>query len=248
MTWTSFGASALASFLASLVEFVEALTIVLAVGAVRGWRGSLAGAGAGFVALVAIAAVFGPALTHIPIEGVQIVVGALLLLFGLRWLRKAILSFAGVIALHDEAKAYAEERAEMSRLDAVIAVYDPIAFAASFKAVMLEGIEVVFIVVAVSAGGAALAPASAGALAALLVVVALGFALRRPLENVPENALKFVVGVMLTAFGLFWIGEGIGAEWPGGDAALPGLVVALLAVSLVTARAARHFASSLQSA
>jgi uncharacterized membrane protein len=229
--WTGASGSALAAFLASLVEFVEALTIVLAVGVTRGWRGSLAGAALGFAALALLVAIFGPALALLPVQAVQIVVGALLLLFGLRWLRKAILRAAGIIPLHDEAKTYAQETASLSRLGAAAAAYDPVAVATSFKAVMLEGVEVVFIVVAVSAGGATLAPAIVGAGLALAIVVALGFALRRPVERVPENVLKFVVGVLLTAFGLFWIGEGMGAAWPGGDLSLPALALGLLVVS-----------------
>ncbi len=239
---TQSGGPALAAFLASLVEFIEALTIVLAVGVVRGWRGALAGAGLGFLLLAALILVFGPALTRIPLSSLQIVVGALLLLFGLRWLRKAMLRAAGVIPLHDEALAYEKETRRLSSLGALTAGYDPVAVATSFKAVVLEGVEVVFIVVAVSVHGAGFAPAIAGAGLALLVVVALGAALRRPLETIPENALKFAVGVLISAFGLFWLGEGFGAEWPAGDAALPALILGMLAVGLAGAAGARRLA------
>jgi uncharacterized membrane protein len=237
--WTHAGASAVAAFLASLVEFVEALTVVLAVGVVRGWRGSLAGAALGLGVLVVLTAALGPALTRIPLHVVQLVVGALLLLFGLRWLRKAILRATGVIPLHDETASYAKETAELSRFGAAVSAFDRIAVATSFKIVMLEGIEVVFIVIAIGAGGALLVPAAAGAGLALVVVVALGFLLHRPVATVPENTLKFVVGVLLTAFGTFWLGEGIGAAWPGEDWSLLALIVGFLVTAVVGVGLAR---------
>lgn len=242
--WTHAGASA-AAFLASLVEFIEALTVVLAVGAVRGWRGSLAGAGLGLAVLLGLTAALGPALTHIPLTIVQLVVGALLLLFGLRWLRKAILRAAGIIPLHDEAAAYAKETAALGRFGGAVSALDGIAVATSFKIVMLEGIEVVFIVIAIGARGDLLMPAAAGAGLALLLVIALGFLLHRPIAMVPENTLKFVVGVLLTAFGTFWVGEGVGTAWPGADWSLPGLVAgffltALLCVGLARTAVARR--------
>ena len=229
--WTHASASAVAAFLASLVEFVEALTVVLAVGAVRGWRGALIGAGLGLAVLIVLTAVFGPALTHIPLNVVQIVVGGLLLLFGLRWLRKAILRAAGVIPLHDEAAVYTKQTADLGRLGSAVAALDAIAIGTAFKIVLLEGIEVVFIVIAVGAGGF-LMPAAAGAAAALLLVVALGLVLHRPLATIPENALKFTVGVLLTAFGAFWVGEGIGADWPGTDWSLLALLAGFALVAL----------------
>ena len=237
--WTHAGASAVAAFLASLVEFVEALTVVLAVGVVRGWRGSLAGAGLGLGVLVVLTAALGPALTRIPLHVVQLVVGALLLLFGLRWLRKAILRATGVIPLHDETASYAKETAELSRFAAAVSAFDRIAVATSFKIVMLEGIEVVFIVIAIGAGGALLVPAAAGAGLALVVVVALGFLLHRPVATVPENTLKFIVGVLLTAFGTFWLGEGIGAAWPGEDWSLLALIAGFLVTAVVGVGLAR---------
>ena len=230
--WTQAGASAAAAFLASMVEFIEALTVVLAVGAVRGWSGSLAGAGLGLVVLVALTAALGPALT-------QLGVGALLLLFGLRWLRKAILRAAGVIPLHDEVAIYASETAKLQRLFSAAATFDGVAVATSFKIVMLEGIEVVFIVIAIGASGRFLAPAAAGAGAALLVVIALGVLLHRPIATVPENTLKFVVGVLLSAFGTFWLGEGIGAAWPGADWSLPALVAGYFVAALLYVRMAQ---------
>jgi uncharacterized membrane protein len=232
----------LASFLASFVEFVEALTVVLAVGMVRGWRPALVGTGLAFAVLLALVIGVGPALTRIPLDLVQIVVGTLLLLFGLRWLRKAILRAAGVIALHDEETAFTEQTANMRRHARNLSALDKIAVTAAFKIVMLEGIEVVFIVIAIGAAGRMLLPASVGAVAALLVVIALGLVLHRPLARVPENAVKFIVGVLLSAFGTFWAGEGIGVVWSGGDATLLALmagffIAALLLVPLARGRA-----------
>jgi uncharacterized membrane protein len=221
-----------AAFLGSLVEAVEALTIVLAVASVRGWRPAALGAAAGLGLLALIVAVLGPLLGHVPLHILQLMIGVLLLLFGMRWLRKAILRAAGIIPLHDEEAAYAAGTAELrehrTRLDWLAGL-------ASFKAVLLEGLEVVFIVIAVGGGRGLLLPASVGALAACGLVAIAGFALRRPLSRVPENTLKLAVGVMLSAFGVFWTGEGLGIAWPGADLAIVGfaalfLLVALLAV------------------
>jgi uncharacterized membrane protein len=248
INWAHAGPSILAAFLASLVEFVEALTVVLAVGSVRGWRSALSGAAVAVAVLLALIAVVGSALTRIPLDVIQLIVGTLLLLFGLRWLRKAILRSAGVIALHDENAAFAEQAEAMRKIGGG-GGWDKIAFATSFQITMLEGTEVVFIVIAIGAGGTGLLlPASLGALAALLVVVALGLAIHRPLANVPENALKFVVGVLLSAFGTFWVGEGIGLIWPGADWSILALIVgflatALAAVPLCRARAGNHAVS-----
>ena len=226
--WTTL----VASFLASLVECVEALTVVLAVGSVRGWPSALAGAAAGLGVLAAIVAAVGPALTRIPLHLVQLFIGAMILLFGLRWLRKAILRAAGLIALHDEEAAFAKEAAEL-RGAGVARGWDKLAFAAAFHITMLEGTEVVFIVIALGAGGRELMwTASLGAVAALLTISALGVALHRPLARVPENTLKFVVGVLLSAFGTFWVGEGAGIVWPGDDLAIPALMAAYLAVAM----------------
>jgi len=202
MTWTSIAPAVTAAFLASLVEAVEALTIVLAVATVRGWRPAGLGAVAGLVLLALIVLALGPLLDRIPLNVLQFVIGVLLLLFGMRWLRKAILRSAGVIPLHDEAMAFATETAELrEQARRQEARLDWLAALASFKAVLLEGLEVVFIVIAVSAGRGLLVPASAGALAACLLVAGVGFVVHRPLARVPENTLKFAVGVMLSAFG-----------------------------------------------
>ena len=193
-----------AAFAASFVEAVEALTIVLAVGLARGWRPALTGAAAALAALTLIVAALGPLMGRVPIRALQGAVGVLLLLFGLRWLRKAILRTIGIVALHDEDAAFARETRELTEAERRQAKgLDWIAGVTSFKAVLLEGIEVVFIVIAVGAGRGLIGLASVGALAACVAVTAIGAAIHRPLASVPENALKFVVGVMLSAFGLF---------------------------------------------
>lgn len=233
-----------AAFLASIVEFVEALTVVLAVGTVRGWAGALIGTGGALALLLAIVVVFGPALTRIPLEDVQLVVGALLLLFGMRWLRKAILRAAGILALHDEDVAYAKETESLRRIGRVKGHWDSVAIATAFKITMLEGLEVVFIVIAVGAGGVGLlVPASIGAVAALLLVAALGVVVHQPLSAVPENTLKFVVGILLAAFGTFWVGEGLGLGWPGQDWSILGLTLGFLLFALVTVRLCRREAA-----
>jgi uncharacterized membrane protein len=223
------------AFLASLVEAVEALTIVLAVATVRGWRPAGLGAFAGLLVLALIVVALGPLLDRVPLHLLQLAIGILLLLFGMRWLRKAILRSAGVIPLHDEATTFAAETAELreqtrrneARLDWLAAL-------ASFKAVLLEGLEVVFIVIALSAGRGMLVPASAGAVAACLLVAGVGFVVHRPLARVPENTLKFAVGVILSAFGVFWTGEGLGVAWPGADLAIVGFAVLFLIVGLAS--------------
>jgi uncharacterized membrane protein len=233
--WTHVGPTVVAAFLASLVEFVEALTVVLAVGVVRGWRGALIGSGAATLVLLAIIALLGPALTRIPLDKLQMVVGVLLLLFGMRWLRKAILRAAGIVAMHDEAAIYTKQEQALRQLGGHgSGGLDKVAFATAFKITMLEGIEVVFIVIALGAGGVGLLlPASLGALAALVVVVALGLVVHRPLSQVPENTLKFVVGVLLSAFGTFWAGEGLHVAWPGQDWSILALIAGFLALSLI---------------
>jgi uncharacterized membrane protein len=206
--WAHMGTSVVASFLASLVECVEALTVIIAA--------------------------LGSALTRIPLPIIQLVVGTLLLLFGLRWLRKAILRSAGLIALHDEQAAFAKNTEAMRGLGTGHAAWDKIAFAAAFNITMLEGTEVVFIVIAIGAGRTgALFPASLGAVAALLVVIALGFILHRPLARVPENTLKFIVGILLSAFGTFWVGEGMHLAWPADDWSILALIAAYLVIALV---------------
>lgn len=227
------GSAVTAAFLASLVEAVEALTIVLAVALVRGWRPAGFGALAGLAALAIITITLGPLLERVRLDVLQFSIGVLLLLFGMRWLRKAILRAAGIIGLHDEASAFANETAELCEAESRHAPYrDLLAALASFKAVLLEGLEVVFIVIAFGAGRGMLVPVSLAALAACLLIAAIGLAVHRPLARVPENILKFAVGVMLSSFGLFWTGEGLGVIWPGADLAVVAFMGAFLATAL----------------
>jgi uncharacterized membrane protein len=228
--------AAAAAFLASFVEFLEALTVVLAVGATRGWRNALAGAATAVSVLAFLLAAIGPR-AALPAAPLRLVVGVLTLMFGLRWLRKAVLRAAGVIPLHDEASSYERARARLG--GAHHGGWDGVALTASFQVVMMEGIEVVLIVAAVGAGGGALLAASWGAGAALLTVILLGVALHRPITRVPENTLKCGVGVMLCAFGMFWAGEAIGTQWPGGAWALPLLSVMWAASALAMIQAVR---------
>jgi uncharacterized membrane protein len=227
------GSAITAAFLASLVEAVEALTIVLAVAIVRGWRPAGLGAVAGLAVQALIVVALGPLLDRVPLNMLQIAIGVLLLLFGMRWLRKAILRAAGIIALHDETTAFASETAELrEQAQRHEQRLDWLAGLASFKAVLLEGLEVVFIVIAVSAGRGVLLPVSAAAFAACLLVALSGILIHRPLARVPENALKFAVGVMLSAFGLFWTGEGFGVAWPGADLAILAFIAMFLGSGL----------------
>jgi len=234
VNWIHAGPSVTAAFLGSLVECVEAVTIVLAVGTVRGWRSALLGAAGGLAGLTALVVILGPALAIIPITGLQIVIGLLLLLFGLSWLRKAVRRAAGTIPLHDERRAFDNATASLGEADAATpGRWDTIAMITTFKAVVLEGIEVVFIVLAVGAAGHMIVPASLGAAAAGIVVALAAVALRRPLARVPENTLKLLVGVLIGSFGAFWMGEGVGFHWPGGDLAILGLAGAFLITSLL---------------
>jgi uncharacterized membrane protein len=227
------GSAVTAAFLASLVEAVEALTIVLAVAIVRGLRPALLGAIAGLAVLALIIVALGPLLDRVPLNVLQIAIGILLLLFGMRWLRKAILRAARIIPLHDESTAFAKEQAELrEQVQRHEQRLDWIAGVASFKAVLLEGLEVVFIVIALSAGRGVLLPVSAAAFAACLLVALCGVLVHRPLTRVPENALKFAVGVMLSAFGLFWTGEGLGVDWPGADLAIFAFIALFLGAGL----------------
>ena len=215
----------LSAFLASGVEFVEALTIVLAAGLARGWRSSLTGLGAATVVLAVTVVVLGPALTVIPLQALRLVVGALLLVFGLQWLRKAILRASGYKALHDEDAIFTRELADARGAAHVErAGVDWYGFTLSFKGVLLEGLEVVFIVLTFGSAQGSIPLAALGAAAALVLVAGVGIAVRAPLARVPENSMKFAVGVMLTTFGIFWSAEGAGADWPGSDAALLGVL------------------------
>jgi uncharacterized membrane protein len=217
---------------------VEALTIVLAMGVTRGWRSALTGTAVALLALAAIVAALGPALTVIPIETLRLIVGVLLLVFGLQWLRKAILRSSGWRALRDEDAVFAREAAQArNAAREQHAGLDWYAFTISFKGVLLEGLEVAFIVLTFGSAQGSIPLAAAGAIAAALLVVGAGVVARGPLSRVPENTLAFGVGVMLTTFGIFWGAEGTGVDWPGGDAALPGVLafVLLLSVGFVTA-------------
>ncbi len=232
--WSAAAPAVTAAFLASLVEVVEAFTIVLAVATLNGWRPALAGTAAALGVLAAIVAALGPLLGLVPIAALQFVVGVLLLLFGAGWLRKASLRAAGIIPLHDETAVFERERELLTGTAAWIAGL------AAFKAVLLEGLEVAFIVIAVGAGRGLVGAASLGALAACLLVLLIGAALYRPLTRVPENALKFAVGVMLCAFGTFWTGEALAVSWPGGDLGLVPLGGLYLALGLCTAQVLRR--------
>lgn len=224
----------LASFLASAVEGVEALTIVLAAGVTRGWRSTFVGLGAALVILAIITAILGPALTVIPIDALRLVVGGLLLVFGLQWLRKAILRASGYKATHDEAAIYQRELAAAQSSDRVTrAGLDWYAFTLSFKGVLLEGLEVIFIVVTFGATAHQVGLAALGAAIALVLVVAIGVAVHQPLTRVPENVLKFAVGLLLSSFGTFWAAEGAGVRWPGSDAAILGILAVLAVISFL---------------
>ena len=226
-------------FLACTVEAVEALTVLLAIGVTRGWRASSYGVGAGLGVLAIIVAVLGPALAAVPLNGLRAVVGALLLVFGLQWLRKAVLRAAGRKALHDEAALFRAQRQAAEGTESSGGGFDGYAFTLCFKAVLLEGLEVVFIVLTFGANAARVPLAALAAIAAVVLVTLIGLVVRGPLARVPENQLKFVVAVMLTAFGMFWSGEGAGIDWPGADAALPVLALATAALALVLVAALR---------
>jgi uncharacterized membrane protein len=229
----------IATFLAATVEWVEALTIVLAAGVSRNWRSALTGAGAAAIALLALVAIFGTTIRSFPIGGARTAVGILLLLFGLKWLHKACLRASGLKALHDEKAAFEETTAKLRSEGAVSAVsstsLDRNGVVTAFSGVFLEGLEVVFIVLALG-GLKGIGGAVVGAVAALVVVVALGFILRAPLTRVPENAMKFVVGLMLTSLGTFFTGEGIGVKWWHSDVSILLLVAAYSLAAFILVR------------
>ena len=221
------------AFLASAVEMVEALTIVLASGLTRGWRSSLLGLGAALVVLAVIVAALGPALTQIPISALRLIVGTLLLAFGLQWLRKAILRASGYKEQKDEDAVFARELAEArAAATETHAGVDWYGFTLSFKGVLLEGLEVAFIVLTFGSSAGNVPLATFAAAVALVVVAVAGLLVRAPLARVPENALKFAVGIMLTTFGIFWAAEGAGADWPGDEASLPFVLAFVILVSL----------------
>ncbi|HTU28651.1 MAG TPA: hypothetical protein VMF07_04670 [Solirubrobacteraceae bacterium] len=251
MSGAQFGL-ALSVFLACAVEAVEALTIVLAVGVTRSWRSALYGVGAAVVVLAGLSAGLGPALTALPIGVLRVVVGGLLLVFGLQWLRKAVLRASGLKALHDETAIFARERAaaettpgSAGRKTTDIRAFsaqqiDGYAFTIAFKGSLLEGLEVVFIVLTFGANQHDVGLAAVAAAIAVILVVAAGVAVRAPLARVPGNAMKFAVGVMLVSFGMFWGTEGAGAHWPGGDAALLALIPGTLLTALACVAALRR--------
>ena len=222
-----------AAFLASLVEVTEAYTIVLAVGLSRGWRSAWVGTGSALLVLALTVAVFGPLLSRIPLFALQLPIGLLLLLFGMGWLRKAILRAAGLIPLHDEAKIFEQEMTSLKGASGT-AVHAG-GMLTAFQGVLLEGLEVIFIVIAVGVGRNLLVPASEGAALACILVLAAGAVVHKPLSRVPENTLKFAVGVMLSSFGVFWVGEALGVAWPGSDFALAYIAATFLAAGLVSA-------------
>ncbi|HEY4895160.1 MAG TPA: hypothetical protein VII01_03645 [Solirubrobacteraceae bacterium] len=226
-------------FLACSVEAVEALTIVMAVGSTRSWRSALAGVGVAAVALAVIVVVLGAALKTLPIDALRLAIGLLLLLFGLQWLRKAVLRAAGLKALHDERSAYREELAAARAAGRPRAGWDVYSFVASFKGVLLEGLEVALIVVTFGVNQHRTALAGAVAGVAVAWVIAAGVAVRAPLARVPENTMKFAVGVMLCSYGIFWAGEGAGLSWPGGDAMILAIAPAVLAAALAAVASLR---------
>ncbi|HWF32507.1 MAG TPA: hypothetical protein VG188_08125 [Solirubrobacteraceae bacterium] len=227
---------AVSVLLACAVEAVEALTIVLAVGATRSWPSAMAGVGTALIVLAGLVAGLGPALTALPIDALRVSIGGLLLIFGLQWLRKAILRAAGLKAKHDELETYALESAAARAAGAWHSGFDGYSFAISFKGVLLEGLEVAFIVLTFGANQHRIALAAVAAGLAVLLVVLVGVAVRAPLANVPENTMKLIVGVMLSSFGMFWGAEGAGASWPGGEAALLAIVPGVLLLALAMAR------------
>ena len=233
---------ALSVFLACTVEAVEALTIVMAVGQTRSWFSSLSGAGTAAIVLAAAVAALGGALTQLPIDALRLAVGVLLLLVGLQWLRKAVLRAAGLKALHDELSEFEQERAAALAAGRSPGRWDPYSFLASFKGVLIEGLEVAIIVITFGANQHNLGLAAAAAAVAVAAVIAGGVAVRAPLARVPENTMKFAVGVMLCSFGIFWGFEGAGLSWPGGDAILLAIIPAMLGASLLVVASLRRTA------
>lgn len=223
----------IAVFLACAVEAVEATTIVLAAGTARDWKSSLLGTGAGLGVLVVIIGAFGPSISKLPINSMRLFVGGLLLVFGLQWVRKAILRASGYKALHDEELIFQEElaAAKAAKAGKRFGVADWYAYTLSFKGVLLEGLEVAFIVLTFGTIQKQVGLASIAALAAVVVVAAGGFALRKPLARVPENKMKYIVGIMLTSFGIFWGAEGAGAEWPHADLSILGILIFMVIVT-----------------
>src|SRR3989440_389159 len=241
MDFTTLAIAATPSFLASAVEFVEATTIVLAVGVTRGWRAPLVGAALATITLAFLVLTLGATLVAVvPEHALKLLVGALLLLFGVRWVRKAILRFAGIVALHDEELAYQRELAELRASGLRKTEFDWTGMVVSYKAVLLEGTEVAFIVITLGSTSAlAMTHAVVGAIVAGVLVVGAAVLVRHPVTTVPENWLKFFVGAMLTSFGVFWFAEGVGAHWPGDALSIPLILALFLAASWVSVRIIR---------
>lgn len=234
---------ALSVFLACAVEAVEALTVVMAVGQTRSWSSALSGAGAAALALAAGVGILGGALAQVPLDDLRVVVGTLLLLVGLQWLRKAVLRAAGLKALHDELGTYEQESEAALQAGSAQGSWDAYSFTVAFKGVLVEGLEVAIIVITFGANQHRVGLAAAAAGAAVAVVIAAGIAVRAPLAKVPENTMKFAVGVMLCSFGIFWGGEGLGLHWPGGDAILLAFVLAIAAAAVATVASLRRTAT-----
>lgn len=218
-------------FLACAVEAVEALTIVLAVGTTRSWSAALSGVGAAMVVLAVIVGALGAEITSLPLDVLRVIVGGLLLIFGLQWLRKAILRGGGIKPKHDEDAIFHREAEAARAAGGDRSRWDGYSFAIALKGVLLEGLEVAFIVLTFGANQHRVSLAAAAAGAAVLVVVLAGIAARAPLARVPENTMKLAVGILLTSFGMFWGAEGAGARWPGGEAALAAIVGAVLLIA-----------------
>jgi Ca2+/H+ antiporter, TMEM165/GDT1 family len=237
--------AALASFLGTGVEFVEALTIILAVGVIRGWKSSLLGAITAVVILGVLVAIIGAPLVHvIQTPWIALVVGLFMLLFGIRWLRKAILRFSGLKALHNEAESYEEELERQRKAGNVASGIDKFAFATAFSGTFLEGLEAIFIVITIGLSTNDMRYSVIGAAVATIVLLIIGFLLRSPLTKVPENTMKFVVGVMLTSFGAFWIGEGLNVTWPQKDLSILYIAVSLLLLSWILVKRCRSSLSN----
>lgn len=234
--------AALPTFLASLVEAVEALTIILAVGVTRSWRSSLYGAFVGLIVLTVIVAILGTAIVlFVPINALRIVIGSLLLIYGLQWMTKAILRASGAKAKHDEELIYAKEVKRLREEAPVPATgIDGVSFFVSFKGVLLEGLEVAFIVITFGSNAGRIDAAALGAVLAVILVAIVGVIVHRPLSRVPENGLKYAVGVMLVSFGTFWVGEGVSIEWPAGDLTIVMLLVVYTAAGVAAIWAARR--------
>jgi uncharacterized membrane protein len=231
-----------ASFLGTAVEFVEALTIVLAVGVTKGWKSSLSGMAAAIALLTALVVLFGvPLMNYVHVGAFQLVIGILMMMFGMRWLRKAILRYSGLKALHLENEAYEEELSRQRKESSQGSAMDWFGFTTTFNIVLLEGVEAIFIVLTLGLAASSLSSAIVGSVIGIVFVIIAGILLRKPLAMIPENTMKFVVGLMLSGFGIFWVGEGIGVEWWHEDVSILLLTAGLLLISIVCAAVLRSF-------